>query len=58
MRIPRTLMAAAAGAALGLSGAIMQGVTRNPLADPGVLGVSSAAALGAVAALVLGVASQ
>lgn len=40
MRIPRTLLAMIAGAALGLSGAIMQGVTRNPLADPGILGVN------------------
>lgn len=40
MRIPRTLLAVIAGAALGLSGAIMQGVTRNPLADPGILGVN------------------
>ena len=45
VRIPRTLMAAAAGAALGLSGAIMQGVTRNPLADPGILGINNGAAL-------------
>lgn len=40
MRIPRTLLAVIAGAGLGLSGAIMQGVTRNPLADPGILGVN------------------
>ena len=52
MRIPRTLMAAAAGAALGLSGAIMQGVTRNPLADPGILGINNGAAL----AVVIGIA--
>nr|WP_240804469.1 iron ABC transporter permease [Qingshengfaniella alkalisoli] len=51
-RIPRTLLAAIAGAALGLSGAIMQGVTRNPLADPGILGVNMGAAL----AVVIGVA--
>jgi iron complex transport system permease protein len=44
-RIPRTLLAVVAGAALGLSGAVMQGVTRNPLADPGILGVNTGAAL-------------
>lgn len=52
MRIPRTLMAAIAGAALGLAGAIMQGVTRNPLADPGILGVNNGAAM----AVVIGIA--
>ncbi|WP_235924006.1 FecCD family ABC transporter permease [Pseudoroseicyclus tamaricis] len=51
-RVPRTLLAALAGAALGLSGAVMQGVTRNPLADPGILGVNMGAAL----AVVLGIA--
>lgn len=45
MRIPRTLLAAIAGSALGLAGAIMQGVTRNPLADPGILGVNIGASL-------------
>lgn len=44
MRIPRTILAVIAGAALGLSGAVMQGVTRNPLADPGILGVNIGAA--------------
>lgn len=58
LRLPRALLAAVLGGVLGLSGAVLQGWLRNPLADPGVLGVSSAAALGAVAALVLGVASQ
>jgi iron complex transport system permease protein len=52
VRIPRTVLAVVAGAALGLSGAIMQGVTRNPLADPGILGVN----MGASLAVVLGVA--
>lgn len=52
MRIPRTLLALLAGAALGLAGAIMQGVTRNPLADPGILGVN----MGASLAVVVGVA--
>jgi iron complex transport system permease protein len=51
-RIPRTLLAGLAGAALGLAGAIMQGVTRNPLADPGILGVN----LGASLAVVVGIA--
>jgi ABC-type Fe3+-siderophore transport system permease subunit len=47
-RVPRVLAALAAGAALALSGTIVQAVTRNPLAEPGVLGVSNGAALGAV----------
>ena len=45
LRVPRTLLALLVGAAIGLSGAIMQGVTRNPLADPGLLGINSGAAL-------------
>jgi iron complex transport system permease protein len=56
LRIPRTLLAIAVGGALGLSGATLQGYTRNPLADPGVLGVSSMAALGAVLTLYLNIA--
>lgn len=44
MRLPRTVLAILAGCALGLSGAIMQSVTRNPLADPGILGVNVGAA--------------
>ncbi|MDS9469153.1 iron ABC transporter permease [Paracoccus sp. MBLB3053] len=51
VRMPRTILAALAGAALGLSGAIMQGVTRNPLADPGILGVNTGAALAVVIGL-------
>ncbi|MBB3945367.1 iron complex transport system permease protein [Rhizobium skierniewicense] len=51
VRIPRTLLALIAGAALGLSGAIMQGVTRNPLADPGILGVNMGASLAVVCAI-------
>ncbi|ROS78076.1 iron complex transport system permease protein [Curtobacterium sp. PhB130] len=47
-RVPRVLAALLAGAALALAGTIVQAVTRNPLADPGVLGVSSGAGLGAV----------
>ncbi|TCC20896.1 FecCD family ABC transporter permease [Kribbella speibonae] len=45
LRVPRTLIGLMVGAALGLSGALMQGVTRNPLADPGILGVNGGAAL-------------
>jgi iron complex transport system permease protein len=52
VRLPRTLLAVLAGAALGLAGAVMQGVTRNPLADPGILGVNAGSAL----AIVIGVA--
>jgi iron complex transport system permease protein len=52
VRLPRTLLALLAGASLGLAGAIMQGVTRNPLADPGILGVN----MGASLAVVVGVA--
>jgi iron complex transport system permease protein len=51
MRVPRTLIGLAAGAALGLSGAILQGVTRNPLADPGIMGINA----GAAAAIVVGI---
>ncbi|MBB2973319.1 iron complex transport system permease protein [Mesorhizobium sp. RMAD-H1] len=51
-RIPRTLLAGLAGAALGLAGAIMQGVTRNPLADPGILGVNLGASLAVVVGIV------
>jgi len=51
LRLPRTLLALLIGAGLGLSGAALQGFTRNPLADPGVLGVSACAALGAVLTL-------
>ncbi|WP_445996784.1 FecCD family ABC transporter permease [Okibacterium fritillariae] len=47
-RIPRTLLAVVAGAALAVSGAVMQGVTRNPLADPGILGVNMGASLAVV----------
>ncbi|AWB93892.1 FecCD family ABC transporter permease [Aeromicrobium chenweiae] len=44
MRVPRTLIGLFAGAALGLSGVILQGVTRNPLADPGIMGINAGAA--------------
>lgn len=55
IRLPRDLTAAGVGAMLGLSGAIMQGLLRNPLAEPGLLGVSSGAGLGASIAIVLGI---
>ncbi len=51
LRVPRTVLALAVGAALGLAGAVMQGVTRNPLADPGLLGVNAGAALAVVTAI-------
>nr|WP_237565895.1 iron ABC transporter permease [Ornithinimicrobium cerasi] len=47
-RLPRTLLAMLVGAVLGLAGAVMQGVTRNPLADPGILGVTAGASLAVV----------
>ncbi|MBC2906178.1 iron chelate uptake ABC transporter family permease subunit [Streptomyces sp. PSKA01] len=57
-RIPRTLLGLLVGSALGLSGALMQALTRNPLADPGLLGVSQGAATGVVLAIAyLGVGS-
>jgi len=54
IRLPRLVLGLLAGAGLALSGALMQGLFRNPLADPGLLGVSAGAALGAVAAIVFG----
>lgn len=57
VRAPRAVCAFVVGAALGLAGAVLQGLLRNPLADPGVLGVSATAALGAALAIVLGLAS-
>lgn len=54
IRIPRVLLAIVVGGALGCAGAAMQGSFANPLAEPGIIGVSSGAALGAVAAIVLG----
>lgn len=54
IRLPRALSAAAVGAALGVSGAALQGLLRNPLAEPGVLGVSACSALGATFALYYG----
>jgi iron complex transport system permease protein len=58
LRIPRTLIGLAAGIALGLAGALMQALTRNPLADPGILGINAGAATAVVLAIrVLGIAS-
>jgi len=57
LRLPRVLTAAIVGASLGIIGAVMQTLTRNPLADPYLLGVSSGASLGAVLVLVVGVGS-
>lgn len=54
VRLPRVVVAALAGMALASSGAVMQGMFRNPMADPGLLGISSGAGLGAVAAIKLG----
>lgn len=57
IRLPRTVAALVVGGALGLAGAVMQGLLRNPLADPGVLGVSGGAGLGAALAISLGLAA-
>ena len=51
LRLPRTVLAVLVGATLGLSGAVLQGLTRNPLAEPGLLGVTSGASFGAVIAI-------
>ncbi|MET0029461.1 MAG: iron ABC transporter permease [Candidatus Thiodiazotropha sp.] len=57
LRLPRTLVALLAGASLGLCGAVMQSLLRNPLASPGLVGSASGAALGAVVTLYFGLAS-
>ncbi|MTH35869.1 iron chelate uptake ABC transporter family permease subunit [Paracoccus limosus] len=54
IRLPRILMGALVGASLAVSGAVMQGLFRNPLADPGIVGVGAGAGLGAILAIVLG----
>lgn len=54
IRLPRLVMGMLVGAALAVSGAVMQGLFRNPLADPGLVGVSAGAGLGAILAIVLG----
>jgi iron complex transport system permease protein len=53
IRLPRVIMAALVGAGLGISGAVMQGVFRNPLADPGLLGISAGAGFAAVLGIAL-----
>lgn len=55
IRLPRTLMAASVGAGLAICGAAMQGMFRNPLADPGLIGVSTGAALGAIVSIVMSI---
>jgi iron complex transport system permease protein len=57
IRLPRTILALLVGGTLGLSGAACQGLTRNPLAEPALLGVSAGAALGAVLAIYFGIAA-
>lgn len=57
IRLPRVLQAAIVGGGLAIAGAALQGVFRNPLADPGVIGVSAGASLGAVGAIVFGAAT-
>ena len=57
IRLPRAILGALVGAVLGLSGAAMQGYLRNPLAEPGIVGISSSASLGAVLALQTGIAA-
>lgn len=54
IRLPRLVMGVAVGASLAVAGAIMQGLFRNPLADPGLVGVGAGASLGAITAIVLG----
>jgi iron complex transport system permease protein len=58
LRLPRAVLALEVGGALGLAGAVLQGVTRNPLAEPGLMGVSAGAALGAVIAVYFGFATH
>lgn len=57
LRVPRTILGLLVGASLGLSGAVLQGLLRNPLAEPGLLGVSAGAALGAAIAFYFGLAA-
>ena len=57
IRVPRMLVGVLVGASLGISGAVMQGIFSNPLADPGLIGVSSGAATGAVLSIAIGAAN-
>jgi iron complex transport system permease protein len=58
LRAPRAVLAILVGASLGLSGAVLQGLLRNPLAEPGLLGVSGGASLGAVVAIYFGLSTS
>jgi iron complex transport system permease protein len=58
LRLPRAVLAILVGGALGLAGAVLQGLTRNPLAEPGLLGVSMGASLGAVLAIYFGLSAS
>lgn len=58
IRLPRMLVGVLVGAALGISGAVMQGIFSNPLVDPGLIGISSGAATGAVLSIALGTATS
>lgn len=57
IRLPRMIVGLLVGAALGVSGAVMQGLFSNPLADPGIIGISAGAATGAVLSIALGISS-
>ena len=58
IRLPRVVLAALVGSGLALSGAVLQGVFRNPLADPGLIGVSAGGGFGAVLAIALGISAR
>ena len=58
LRLPRTVLGMLVGGGLGLSGAVLQGALRNPLADPGLLGITGTAGLGAVIAFYWGLAAH
>uniref|UniRef100_UPI0034DDE50F iron chelate uptake ABC transporter family permease subunit n=1 Tax=Streptomyces flavofungini TaxID=68200 RepID=UPI0034DDE50F len=51
MRVPRTVIGVLVGAALAVAGTVLQGITRNPIADPGILGISQGASVGVVLAI-------